>query len=275
MNNADRSQYAETVTALSEKELQDVLTIAEPPACLLGGWAVHLHVTDGFQEAHGRPYIGSRDIDLGVHIDTEWSGTELAAAPVGTTIERIESELDYHRGRFGFYQQFHRETGDRLTDEEARSQPAHNIFRVDIDIIPDTAALDLFQDTFGFRPPAEPLLAPVFTDDVGEALGEYVSWAAPDAALIAPAPSLAAMKIRAFPERDKSHKQLKDLADLHALLWYTGEYGEMRSAVRERVPDEDVETFRDAITDDLYERTGGLIGVDSTIVRQSIEQLFV
>jgi len=275
MSNAAQSQYAEAVTTLSETELHNVIAVAEPPACLLGGWAVHLHVTDGFQETHGRPYIGSRDIDLGVHIDSEWSEAELATAPVAMTLERIERELGYRRGRFGFYQQFPRETGDRLTEDEARGQPAHNIFRVDIDIIPDTRALDAFQDSFGFRPPAEPLLAPVFRDGEGDALDEYVSWSAPEAALIAPAASLAAMKIRAFPERDKSHKQLKDLADLHALLWYTGDYGDMRSAVRDRIPDDDVDTFQRAVSDTLYQQVGSLIGVDSTVVRQSIEQLFI
>ena len=45
------------------------------------------------------------------------------------------------------------------------------------------------------------------------------------------------MKIRAFPERHKSHKRLKDLAERHALLWYTGEYIDMRPTVRERVPE--------------------------------------
>lgn len=58
MSNADRSQYAEAVIRLSEKELQDVIAVAEPPTCLLGGWAVHLHVMAGFQDAHGRPYLG-------------------------------------------------------------------------------------------------------------------------------------------------------------------------------------------------------------------------
>jgi len=83
------------------------------------------------------------------------------------------------------------------------------------------------------------------------------------------------MKIRAFPERDKSHKQLKDLADLHALLWYTGDYGDMRSAVRDRVPDDDVDIFQRAVIDTLYQQAGSLTGVDSTVVRQSIEQLFI
>lgn len=275
MSNADRSQYAEAVIRLSEKELQDVIAVAEPPTCLLGGWAVHLHVMAGFQDAHGRPYLGSRDIDLGVHIEPEWSVTDLQAAPVATTLERIEVGLGYNRGRLGFYQQFHRETGDRLSDEDGRSQPAHDIFRVDIDIIPDTTKLDEFQETFGFRPPAEPLLVPVFADEEGEPLGEYVSWTTPETALITPPAALAVMKIRAFPERDKSHKRLKDLADLHALLWYVDEYGEMRSAVRDRASDDDVETFRGAVSEGLYEQTASLIGVDSTIIQQSIEQLFV
>ena len=82
------------------------------------------------------------------------------------------------------------------------------------------------------------------------------------------------MKVRAFPERDKSHKQLKDLADLHALLWYTEEYGNMRSAVRNRVPDKDMRTFQQAISETLYQQAVSLIQVDSTVVQQSIEQLF-
>ena len=232
-------------------------------------------MTDGFRDAHGRPYIGSRDIDLGVHVDPEWSTADLQAAPVTTTLERIETDLGYSRGRFGFFRQYHRETGDRLTEEEARNQPAHNVFRVDIDIIPDTTALDVFEDTFGFRPLTEPLLAPVSADDGGEPLDDHVSWTVPSGVRLAPSASLAAMKIRVFPEREKSHKRLKDLADLHALLWYVGEYTTMRSAVRDRVPDGDVETFRAGVSEDLYDRAARLIEVDATIVQQSIEQLLV
>jgi hypothetical protein len=36
MSDADRSQYVEAVTTLSEAELQDIISVAEPPACLLG-----------------------------------------------------------------------------------------------------------------------------------------------------------------------------------------------------------------------------------------------
>ncbi|MFQ3293190.1 MAG: hypothetical protein ACI8VE_000247 [Natrialbaceae archaeon] len=274
MSNADRSQYAEAVTRLSEGELRDVLSATEPPVCLLGGWAVHLHVTEGFRDAYDRSYIGSRDIDLGIHIDPEWSQEELAGSSVATTLNRIETELEYRRGRFGFYQEFHRETGARLDDEAARGEPPHNVFRLDIDIMPDTAELDGFEKAFGFRPPAEPLLKPVFTDDAGEPLAAYVDWNVPTQVRIAPVALLGAMKIRSAPQRDKSHKLLKDLADLHALLWYVTDYDEIRSAVQDRVSDEDRSQFVSIMTDDVFERSARLIDVDPTIVEQSIEGVF-
>jgi hypothetical protein len=37
---------------------------------------------EGFQAEYGRPYIGSRDIDVGVHVDADRSGEELRDAPV-------------------------------------------------------------------------------------------------------------------------------------------------------------------------------------------------
>jgi hypothetical protein len=273
MSRADRSQYAEVVTGLSEAELQAVLRVAEPPVCLLGGWAVHTQVTEGFREAHGRDYIGSRDIDLGVHVDEDWTVDDLPDSPVGETLERIEEKLGYSRGRFGFFQQFHRDTGERLDNDQARNLASHNVFRVDIDIIPDTTELETFQTAFGFRPPAEPLLKPVFTDNIGEILEEHVDWNVSEETRIAPPSGLAAMKLRAFPDRDRSHKRLKDLADLHSLLWYVADYEDVRTAALERLSDEDLDAFEAEIDPELYERTARLIDVDETVLRQSIERL--
>ncbi|PGF14564.1 hypothetical protein CP556_20910 [Natrinema sp. CBA1119] len=275
MSSGDRSQYVDAVTTLSERELQDIMAAASPPVCLLGGWAVHLHVTEGFRAAYDRPYIGSRDIDLGIHIETDWTTEEMPTTSVAMTLQEIEEELGYTRGRFGFYQQFHRDTGERLSDDEATDHPPHNIFRVDIDIIPDTTALDAFHEAFGFRPPAEPLLEPAFTAGRAEALDDYVSWDAPAEVLIAAPELLAAMKVRALPQRDKSHKRLKDLADLHALLWYVTEYDEITEAVHTHLNDDDITTFRDATTDVVYDRAARLIGVDASLLSQSIERLFV
>lgn len=164
MSDADRSQYSDEVTEFSESELQELLEVASPPVSLLGGWAVHLHVTDPFEAEHGREYIGSRDIDLGVHVDPEWDVGTLQSKPVSRTLTAVESELSYNRGRFGFYQYFHRMTKERLSDAEAAEHPQHDIFRVDIDVLPSTEELDAFTEAFGFRPPAEPLLDPVFSN---------------------------------------------------------------------------------------------------------------
>lgn len=110
-------------------------------------------------------------------------------------------------------------------------------------------------------------------EEAGESLADYVDWEAPPEARIPPAPVLAAMKVRAVPERDKSHKQLKDLADLHALLWYVTDYDEIQPAVREYLTDADIAAFESMLTADVLERTAQLIDVDPTIVRQSIERL--
>lgn len=63
-------------------------------------------MTDGFREAHDRDYIGSRDIDVGLHVDRGCSVEEITDSPVAEALTRIEAELGYSRGRFGFCQQF-------------------------------------------------------------------------------------------------------------------------------------------------------------------------
>lgn len=232
-------------------------------------------MTDAFREAHDRDYIGSRDIDVGLHVDPGWSVEDITDSPVAESLERIEAELGYSRGRVGFYQQFHRETGERLDDAQARDLAAYNVFRVDVDVIPDTAQLDAFEEAFEFRPPAEPLLEPVFTDGTGERLGEHVEWEVSEEIQITAPATLAAMKIRAFPDRDKSHKRLKDLADLHALLWYAADYDAVKADVLNVITDDDVAAFKTVIDTELYDRTARLIDVDPTVVRQSIDRLFI
>lgn len=61
--------YVGALTGISERELRQVTRLVEPPACLLGGWAVNYHINPGFRAEHGRDIIGSRDIDLGFQVD--------------------------------------------------------------------------------------------------------------------------------------------------------------------------------------------------------------
>lgn len=276
MSEADRSQYAGEVTTYSENELERLLNLATPPVCLLGGWAVHLHVAEAFEAEYDRSYIGSRDIDLGVFIDPEWSQETLESQAVATTIQDIESEMEYNRGRFGFYRYFHRETTEALDDDTAAEYPQHEIFRLDIDIIPSTAKLDSFQRVFGFQPPAEPLLQPVFDDDRYEELSDYVDWEIqPKGVRLVPRAILAAMKVRSYPRRDKGHKRLKDLADLHALIWYGARYQDIKPTIQSYLDDTDIDTFQESTSGDVLAQAAGLLNIDEDVMTSSIRQLFV
>lgn len=264
--------YVNQITEFSERELQSVAEAMEPPLCLLGGWAVYCHVTPGFEEEHGRSYIGSRDIDLGLHIDPDWNADELAENSIVRSLDLIQ-ELGYTESRFGFVQNFDRETDERISEEEASELSLHEVFQVYIDLIPDTTELDAFEKAFGFRPPAEPLLKPVFEKDQFEPLDKYVSWSSPDSAIIVKPELLAAMKIRALPDRDESHKRVKEIADLHALLWYVKDYNEIKNSILEHVSETDIEQLDIATGQQLYENAANLLQIDSQLVQALIDRL--
>ncbi|PTD94116.1 hypothetical protein C9439_04250 [archaeon SCG-AAA382B04] len=131
-----RQYYTENIVKMSRRDLKEVLKECEPPLCLVGGWAVHLHVNNGFKEEEGHEYIGSRDIDLGIHVNPDWGPDELKDEATGKTIQKLE-DMGYIRTWFGFKKQFHRETGKPLTSEEAGNRPMHEIFDMFIDFLPD------------------------------------------------------------------------------------------------------------------------------------------
>lgn len=147
------------------------------------------------------------------------------------------------------------------------------MFQVYIDVIPDTTELDEFRDVFGFKPPAEPLLAPVFDEGQGGELAAYVSWSPPAGKLIVSPELLAAMKIRSLPDRDKSHKRVKDVADLHALLWYVTDYTEMKTSALEYVSDSDVDQFTEAVNDKVFEDAATLLQIEPQLISDSVTRL--
>jgi hypothetical protein len=126
---------------------------------------------------------------------------------------------------------------------------------------------------FGFKPPAESLLAPVFEDDRSEPLCEYVSWSPSNQKLIVPPALLAAMKIRSLPDRDKSHKRVKDIADLHALLWYVKDYGEMKTDALEYVSEADLGRLEESVDEPVFENAAQLLQIDQELISNSITRL--
>ncbi len=61
--------YSKFETETSYQYLKRIIEVLNEPVCLLGGWAVYLTVNTRFRESQGRNYLGSRDIDIGFHVD--------------------------------------------------------------------------------------------------------------------------------------------------------------------------------------------------------------
>lgn len=266
-----RHHYVDEVTEISERELKPICRAAEPPVCLLGGWAVHLHVNDGFRDEHGREYVGSRDVDLGVFVDPEWSPSELERSAAGQSIRQLE-DAGYVPLSFRFVRYFERASGEPLTDDVAQSRPQHEVFQMFVDVIPSTADLDVFQAVFGFRPPAEPLLEQVFGGDAAAGLSARSPWDVPDGVQIADPDLLAAMKVRSIPDRDSEQKRVKDVADLHALLWYVRDYESMREGVSRWTTGDERRVLSEHLNDAVYEAAATLLGTDEGLLRDTIEQ---
>ncbi len=268
-----REYYVNRIIQISEQELEKVLEVIEPPAALIGGWAVHMHVNDGFKAETERNYIGSRDIDLGVRVDPSWKPSELKEKAIGRSLGGIEG-LDYIKSRFGFEINFNRETMTRLTEGEVKELPMHQIFTVSIDILPDNQNLKNFERAFGFHPPAEPLLNHVFEKKRAKSLGDYVDWELPDSIFIPYPEVLAAMKVSSLPDREKGHKRVKDLADLHSLLWYTKPYEKIRKNIRNLISEEKFNDLEKNLDNAIFESAANLLQVEINLIRSAVNQLF-
>ena len=200
--------YQEFETRTSYKYLKEVINSLKEPICILGGWAVFFHVNEKFRKAQGRPYLGSRDIDLGFNMSSELKQSELAQ-----TIRTLREKLKFKPLSFRMVKEIHTETEEEIKDGEI--VPAYFIFPMYVDLIVDIIP-DNFREVFGFNPVDEPLLKFAFEKNEHTLLKEF------EKKLILPKPELLlAMKINSLPNRDKEHKRIKDMCDVFALAWYT------------------------------------------------------
>lgn len=196
--------YKEFETRMSYKYLKEVINNLKEPICILGGWAVFFHVNKRFEKAQGRPYLGSRDIDLGFNIKQ---------STLAQTIKILTEKLNFKPLSFRFMKEIHTETEEEIL--EGKIVPTHFIFPMYIDLIVDSIPAD-FKKIFGFNPINEPLLKVVFEKK------EYVIIKEFEKKLLLPNPELLlAMKINSLPCRDREHKRIKDICDIFALAWYT------------------------------------------------------
>ncbi|MCJ7762803.1 hypothetical protein MUP38_05030 [Candidatus Bathyarchaeota archaeon] len=206
--------YQPSETKTSQKQLQDILTRLKDPLCLLGGWAVYYIVNQNFQKATGRNYIGSRDIDLGFHINKDWNKEQLEKSEFMSTIETLEN-MGFRSVSFRLFKDFNLDNGQELTPEESAKLPLYQIFQLYIDPVVDNIHPEI-KNLLGFVPIDEPLLSLVFQQKmhtIAVFFGKSIMLPKPHVVL--------AMKLNSAPRRDKEHKLIKDIADIYALSWYS------------------------------------------------------
>jgi hypothetical protein len=230
--------YKEFETKTSYLYLKEVIHHLEEPICVLGGWAVFFHVNKNFQKAQGRPYLGSRDIDLGFHIKENGSDEELQNSMLMKTIHILKEKLRFKPLSFRLFKEIHTETAEEI--QEGRTIPAHFIFPMYIDLIVDNIPKN-FKKIFCFDPIDEPLLKFVFEEgDFKKEFGKNL--------LLPKAEMLLAMKINSLPNRDKEHKKVKDICDLFALMWYSNiNYKEANTSIKRLISQKNIRKCLEAI----------------------------
>lgn len=201
--------YKEFETRTSYNYLREIIKNLNEPICILGGWAVFIHANNRFEKAQGRPYLGSRDIDLGFNMKGG-----LRRSALSQTITILTDKLNFKPLSFRLVKEIHTETEEEIKGEEI--VPAHFTFPMYVDLIVDFIPED-FRKVFGFNPIDEPLLRTVFEKKEFIVVKEFGK------NLLLPKPEiLLSMKASSLPNRDKDHKKIKDICDMFALAWYTG-----------------------------------------------------
>ena len=90
----------------------------------IGGWATYQIVNKNFEKTTGRRYIGSRDIDIGFHIDKNWSEKQLKKSEFCAAIKQIEN-MGFRSVSFRLVKDFNLETGRELTPTESSKLPQY------------------------------------------------------------------------------------------------------------------------------------------------------
>lgn len=242
--------YQEPETKISYKYLREVIKNLKEPICILGGWGVFFHVNKKFKKIQGRNYLGSRDIDLGFHLNKNYNIEEMKNSSLASSLSILQHKLDFKPISFRLFKEIHNETEEEL--EKGHKIPAHLIFPMYIDPLVDFIPKK-FKEVFGFQPIDEPLLRFVFENsNYRTELKEFNRklWL-PNTEL------LLATKINALKARDKEHKKVKDICDIFVLIWYGNEIPiTLRNKIAKFMPLKNIKKILLMIEDEDYQKAG-------------------
>lgn len=259
--------YQPTETKTSQEQMQAVFAQLKSQTCLLGGWAVYYLVNQNFEKATGRTYIGSRDIDLGFHINMEWNKKQLQNSEFATTI-KIAENMGFSSVSFRLVKDFDIDTGKELTPEESAKLPLYQIFQLYIDPIVDCIHPEI-KNLLGFVPIDETLLSMVFQEKMHKTqqlFGKNVLIPEPHVML--------AMKINSAPRRDKEHKLIKDIADIYALLWHSDtKLSQLKEQLFAIISKEKVRKTVQNFSNEDTSKVAATLGVDSQEISRVLKEI--
>ena len=252
---------------ISQRYLKSVLSAAKEPICILGAWAVYMTVNESFSRDQGRNYLGSRDIDLGFHLNENATEKELRNSDFNSVIQVLERSGFEFVG-FRLVKHFHTETRRELKGAEARKTPSYETFELYVDPIVD-AVPKLSKKVFGFVPIDEPMLSRVFIQKEAKTTALFGK------RVLLPLPKvLLAAKIKSVVSRDKEYKRIKDIADIYALAWYSKvKLYELMTELSSIVPKKEVSSTLRAFKKEELARASMALGVDAVQVQRVMDEL--
>lgn len=238
------------------------------PLILMGGWAVYLTVNKSYSEEHNAPYLGSRDVDLGFHIDIDGSIEDLKQSNFAKTLEILKVVGYWESGTSRFCRILDKRTGKSLNEKESGEIPFFDLFYLYINPMVDRIH-PKNDDVFQIKPIDEPLLSDAIEN------GWMIEITIFGKTLLVPLPdTLLAMKLSSFPNRTKDDKKIKDACDIYALIWHSERPAkEIIHSLKQNFP-EHIEKVKDHFSEDLIIKASYHLGVEPEQFKGVISQLF-
>ncbi len=247
-----------------------ILAVELPePLILMGGWAVNITVNKSYSEEHNAPYLGSRDVDLGFHIDVDTSIEDLKQSDFAKTLDILKEIGYWESGTSRFCRILDKKTGKTLTEKEAGEIPFFNLFYLYIDPMVDRIH-PKNDEVFKIKPIDEPLLSDAIEN------GRMREIKISGKILLVPQPDvLLAMKLSSFPKRTKDDKKIKDACDIYALIWHSDRPAkDIISPVRQEKPDLITEV-KDQFSEDLINKASYHLGIEPDQFKGVLSLLFI
>jgi phage anti-repressor protein len=212
---AKNELYESIETTSSKSALDHLVMNLEEPIIIIGGWAVYLLVDERYQKEHNSHYLGSRDVDLGFHIEPNTDKETILKSNFARSLKMIEDLGYFKSGTSRYLRIINKTTKKVLSEKEAASIPQYDLFYMYVDPIVDNTSY-VIKNVFKITPIDEPLLGRALKEGKMREM-KYLN----KKLLLPEVDIIIKMKLTSFPKRTKDDKKIKDACDLYALIWYS------------------------------------------------------